>query len=58
MFDRLLTLPFKGKKSFFLLGPRGTGKTTWIKNRLPNALYLDLLDYSLYRSLLIAILNI
>ncbi|OGT09835.1 MAG: ATPase [Gammaproteobacteria bacterium GWE2_42_36] len=52
MFDRLLTLPFKGKKSFFLLGPRGTGKTTWIKNRLPNALYLDLLDYSLYRSLL------
>lgn len=30
--------------SFFLFGPRGTGKSTWIRDRLPNALRLDLLD--------------
>lgn len=31
-------------QSFFLFGPRGTGKTTWIRNRFPNALTFDLLD--------------
>jgi predicted AAA+ superfamily ATPase len=33
---RLLKVP---TQSFFLLGPRGTGKTTWIKDHYP-ALYL------------------
>ena len=33
-------------------GPRGTGKTTWLKQRFPNALYLDLLDHTLYLDLL------
>jgi predicted AAA+ superfamily ATPase len=29
--------------SFFLLGPRGTGKTTWLRQVLPDALWFDLL---------------
>ncbi|MBU0578683.1 ATP-binding protein [Patescibacteria group bacterium] len=39
-------------KSFFLFGPRGTGKTTWVKNNYPQAIYLDLLDSHLFTSLL------
>ncbi|MCC5832056.1 MAG: ATP-binding protein [Chlamydiales bacterium] len=31
------------KHSFFLFGPRGTGKSTWVKKHYPKALYLDLL---------------
>lgn len=31
------------KQSFFLLGPRGTGKTTWIYDHFKNALWIDLL---------------
>ena len=30
--------------SYFLLGPRGTGKTTWLRAALPDALFVDLLD--------------
>ena len=30
--------------SFFLFGPRGTGKTTWLRQNYPDALWLDLLD--------------
>jgi len=29
--------------SFFLFGPRGTGKSTWLKQQYPNALLVDLL---------------
>lgn len=32
------------KQSFFLLGPRGTGKTTWLKKQFPDALWIDLLE--------------
>ena len=39
------------EQSFFLFGPRGTGKSTWLQARLPDALYLDLLDPALYRTL-------
>lgn len=28
----------------FLFGPRGTGKSTWLRKTLPNALWVDLLD--------------
>ena len=35
----------------FLFGPRGTGKSTWLRDRLPDALYLDLLEPALHRSL-------
>lgn len=38
--------------SFFLFGPRGTGKTTWIKAKYPKALYLNLLETQLYTTLL------
>ena len=46
--DRFLQIP---DRSCFLLGPRGTGKSTWLRDRLPEALYLDLLDPALHRSL-------
>lgn len=42
MYSRLLTP--QAQKSFFIFGPRGVGKTTWVKHRFPNAVYLDLLD--------------
>jgi len=51
-YERILKLPLDGTSSIFLFGPRGTGKTFWIKAHMPNALYLDLLDFSLYSSLL------
>lgn len=38
------------KQSFFLLGPRGTGKSTFIKKAFPDALYLDLLLPDVFRS--------
>lgn len=45
MFDRVLQPP---KRAFFLLGPRATGKSTWLKQRFPDALRLDLLRNDLY----------
>lgn len=42
MLKRLLNLP--KHQSFFLFGPRNTGKSTLIKQEFPNALYIDLLD--------------
>ena len=47
---RLLKPP--GRKSFFLLGRRGTGKTTWVKAVFPDALWVDLLEARHYNSLL------
>lgn len=32
------------KQSFFLFGPRGTGKSTWLKEHYPGALWVDLLE--------------
>jgi predicted AAA+ superfamily ATPase len=37
--------------SFFLLGPRGTGKSTWLRRELPDALVVNLLDALQYREL-------
>jgi predicted AAA+ superfamily ATPase len=51
MFKRLLQLPLNGHSSIFLFGPRGTGKTHWIKDNMPSALYLDLLEFSTYNTL-------
>jgi predicted AAA+ superfamily ATPase len=50
MFPRLLKPP--RQKSFFLFGPRGTGKTSWVRDSLEGALYLDLLESDLYLELL------
>lgn len=54
MYDRLLKTPFQGKHSFFLFGPRGTGKTTMIRRNLSEALYIDLLDSGNYTGFLAA----
>jgi predicted AAA+ superfamily ATPase len=45
---RLLRRP---DRSFFLFGPRGTGKSTWLHQVLPDAFRLDLLDASLFLEL-------
>lgn len=39
------------QQSFFLFGPRGTGKSTWVAQVLPNAVHLDLLRQDLWREL-------
>ena len=38
-------------RSFFILGPRGTGKSTWLNNRYKKAIFYDLLNPSLYLKL-------
>jgi predicted AAA+ superfamily ATPase len=39
------------KQSFFLFGPRGTGKSTLLRRAFPDALHLDLLQPELHREL-------
>jgi uncharacterized protein len=46
MYSRLIQAP--SQKSFFLFGPRGTGKTTWVKSAFPQAIYLDLLEAEIF----------
>ena len=43
MYSRLLALPPQPKQSFFLWGPRQTGKTTLLKQVYPEAFRIDLL---------------
>lgn len=50
MYSRLVKPP--ENKSFFLFGPRGTGKTTWVKTRFPSAVYLDFLEAELFNDLM------
>ncbi|MBN1686243.1 MAG: ATP-binding protein, partial [Spirochaetales bacterium] len=52
MYARILTTPIEIGQSFFLFGPRGTGKTTWLHTRFPDSIYLDLLKSSTYTDLL------
>ena len=47
--DRQLDTP---SQSFFLFGPRGTGKTTWVNHQFPQAYRVNLLNESLYQSYL------
>ena len=49
MIDRLLRPP---TRSFFLFGPRGTGKSTWLRQWFSEAVFLDLLDTSLQLELM------
>ena len=49
MFERNLPLPAPGEETFFLWGPRQTGKTTLLKQRYPDALWLDLLKADEFR---------
>lgn len=50
MFSRSIHAP--DDKSFLLLGPRGTGKSMWIRSEFPDAVYIDLLESSTYTELL------
>ena len=50
MYSRLIQPP--NRKSFFLFGPRGTGKTTWVKSVFPKAVYIDLLEAELFNDLI------
>ncbi len=50
MFARSIGLP--PTQSFFLFGPRGTGKSTLLRSALPGAFVLDLLDLGTYTELL------
>ena len=52
MYKREFELPGDLEQSLFLFGPRGTGKTSWVKKAFPNALYIDLLDTKQYTELL------
>ena len=49
MYARSLKAP---THSFFLLGPRGTGKSTWLKQNFKQAQVINLLDEALYQSYL------
>ena len=51
MFERSLKKPLESGKSFFLFGPRGTGKTTWLKHHLPQAPFINLLQSEFYNRL-------
>lgn len=37
------------KQSYFIFGPRGTGKSTWLRQHYPDALLIDLLKPNLLR---------
>jgi len=50
MYDRLLDI--SSDTSNFLFGPRGTGKTSWVKSKYPNSLYFDLLDSEIFKQFL------
>jgi len=53
MYKRILNLfELLKKKSFFLFGPRGTGKTTLIHQTMTNAQVIDLLESRTYRDYL------
>src|SRR5262245_48572190 len=45
---RFLPIP---TQSFFLFGPRGTGKSTWLRYCFPEALFVDLLRPDVYRDM-------
>lgn len=49
VYTRLLPLP---SHTFFLFGPRGTGKTTWLRAMLPNATWFDLVRSNEYLRLM------
>ena len=50
MIPRQISLP--KSKSFFLFGPRGTGKSTWLRATYPEAPVLDLLREADYQEFL------
>lgn len=51
MYSRIFNFPTEGKKSFFVFGPRGTGKTYWLKYKLKRSVYINLLKSKTYNDL-------
>ena len=49
MFKRNLRLPAPGEETFFLWGPRQTGKTTLLRRAYPQARWIDLLKANEFR---------
>lgn len=49
MYDRKFNLDLT--QSSFIFGPRGTGKTSWLKEHFANAPYFDLLDSEIFYDL-------
>jgi len=49
LLKRILKAP---AQSFFLMGPRGSGKSTWLRATLPDAYVIDLLSEHTYQRLL------
>ena len=49
-YSRLTRAP---RQSFFLLGVRGAGKSTWARQQFPDALRIDLLDEGRYQDYLV-----
>lgn len=49
MVPRRIDLPHPGEETFFLWGARQTGKTTLLRERYPDALWLDLLKSDQFR---------
>jgi predicted AAA+ superfamily ATPase len=49
MLKRILKVP---GQSFFLLGPRGSGKSTWLGSKFPHAHVINLLSEEIYQRLL------
>lgn len=47
--QRLYPLPFPKRQTIIILGPRKTGKTTFLKQKFPDSLYIDLLKSDLLR---------
>lgn len=50
LYKRLFSPP--SNQSYFLFGPRGTGKTLWVKTHYPTSIYIDLLKSALFNELL------
>jgi predicted AAA+ superfamily ATPase len=49
MYSRIFKPPTQA--SYFLFGPRGTGKTSWLKRHYSEALYIDLLKSDIFNDL-------
>jgi predicted AAA+ superfamily ATPase len=49
MYSRIFTPP--QDQSYFLFGPRGTGKTSWLKKHYTKSNYIDLLDDEIFNNL-------
>ena len=49
MFQRLLMLPEPGTETFFLWGPRQAGKSTLLRQRYPDGVWVDLLKADEFR---------